>query len=113
MAKKFDRLRKGMSPASQARADAMARQMLAEMALREIREAVGMTQTELADIMGIRQASLSKIEHQPDMQLSTLRRIIAALGGELQIIAKFPTGQVTIGPLGETIKPNDEPRASA
>ena len=60
---------------------------MAEMLLAEIRKAVGMTQEELASALGIRQPSLSKLEGQDDMQISTLRRLIEALGGTLEIIA--------------------------
>jgi len=49
-----------------------------------------MTQQELADALGIKQPSLSKLEHQADMQISTLKRIVEALGGELRVQARFP-----------------------
>ena len=47
-------------------------------------------------MLGIKQPSLSKLEKQSDMQISTLRRIVNALGGELEVIARFPNGTVKI-----------------
>ena len=45
-----------------------------------------MTQDELAASLGVKQPTLSRLEGQDDMQISTLRRVIEALGGELEII---------------------------
>lgn len=60
--------------------------------LRELRQAAGLSQVELADRMAIRQASVSKIEQGRDLKLSTLSSLVSALGGELQISARFPDG---------------------
>jgi len=64
--------------------------------LSEIRELAGKSQRQVADVLGIKQPSLSKLEKQSDMQISTLRRIVNALGGELEVIARFPKGTVKI-----------------
>jgi len=48
----------------------------------------------LADALGVSQANISRIEHQDDVYLSTLRAYIEALGGELEITARFPDGEV-------------------
>ena len=48
------------------------------------------------NVLGIKQPSLSKLEKQSDMQISTLRRIVNDLGGELEVIAGFPKGTVKI-----------------
>ncbi len=92
----FQKLRDQMTPAQLARADVIARQMMAEMLLAELRKHRGLTQKELAAALGITQPSLSKIENQEDMQISTLRRLIEALGGELEIIAHLPKGDIRI-----------------
>jgi DNA-binding XRE family transcriptional regulator len=63
-----------------------------EVRLRELREAVGMSQTELAKRMSIQQASVSKIEQGRDLRMSTLSSLIAALGGGLSVAARFPDG---------------------
>jgi transcriptional regulator with XRE-family HTH domain len=97
MAKSFDELvRKTTSPEVRAAAKALTRQYLAEMLLSEIRHLAGKSQSELARILGVKQPGLSKLEQQDDMQVSTLKRIIEALGGEVHIIATFPKADVEI-----------------
>lgn len=81
MAKKFSDLEARMSPERLGRAKGRAREMMAEMLISEIRKEVGLTQEDLARTLDIKQPSLSKLEAQNDMQISTLRRIIRALGG--------------------------------
>lgn len=93
MARKFKELRDRMSPERQKRSAAVAREMMAELLLAEIRKQAGLTQVELAEQLGITQPSLSKLESQDDMQISTLRRIIEALGGELELTATLPGGK--------------------
>jgi DNA-binding XRE family transcriptional regulator len=63
-----------------------------EMTLRELRRARGMTQVKMAKRLGVAQKQISDIEKRSDMFLSTLRRQVEALGGELTLIAKFPDG---------------------
>jgi transcriptional regulator with XRE-family HTH domain len=63
------------------------------MPLTELRKAVGLTQAELAETLDVGQGSVSKIENATDMYLSTLRRFVAALGGDLVIKASFPGGR--------------------
>jgi len=67
---------------------------MARLRLGDIREAVGKTQVELAAELGLGQGSVSKIESAADMYLSTLRRYVEALGGELEVLARFPEGTV-------------------
>ena len=96
MARNFREIEERMPPESRARAEAKARDMMAEMLLAEIRKFMGLTQEELAGEPGITQPSLSKLENQEDMQVSTLRRLIEALGGQLEIIAHLPRGDIRI-----------------
>lgn len=58
--------------------------------LRQLRELAGKGQAEIASALNIRQPSVSKIEKQTDMHLSTLRSYVEALGGELQLTVKLP-----------------------
>ena len=81
---------------SRQRAAARTQELLGELLLSEIRELAGKSQRQVADVLGIKQPSLSKLEKQSDMQISTLRRIVNALGGELEVIARFPKGTVKI-----------------
>lgn len=101
MARKFSELRAGMSLASRARARAKARAMLAEMPLQELRHARGLSQETLAAALHVRQASISKLERRTDMYISTLRSHIRAMGGELEIVARFPEGEVRISNFAE------------
>ena len=66
--------------------------------LQELRERQQVSQVALADKMGVRQPTVSKIERREEVNVSTLRRYVKALGGELHITARFPDGAVEIGP---------------
>jgi transcriptional regulator with XRE-family HTH domain len=70
--------------------------MMKDMALHEIRNAREMTQGALAAELSLAQPAVSKLERRTDMYISTLRRYIEAMGGELEIIAHFPEGNVRI-----------------
>lgn len=96
MAHKFEKLKKEMKPESVRIAKAKAKEMMAEMLLVEIRKEVGLTQEDLAKTLGIKQPSLSKLESQDDIQISTLRRLIKALGGQLELIVHMPGGDIRI-----------------
>jgi transcriptional regulator with XRE-family HTH domain len=96
MAKKFSDLRKKMSPEAQERAKAKTQNILAGMALSELREARRLTQEQLANLFHVKQPAIAKIERRTDMYLSTLRGIVQAMGGELEIRAVFADGQVKI-----------------
>lgn len=96
MAKKFADLRAQMSPESRARAEAKAQAMLAEMPLNVLRQARGLSQKMLAEVLHVQQPSIAKIEKRTDMYISTLRSHIEAMGGELEMVARFPDGTVKI-----------------
>lgn len=96
MAKKFADLVAHRSPESQARVQAVYQKLRAEMPLHELRQAQELSQDALAKTLQINQAAVSKMERRTDMYISTLRNYIRAMGGELEIIATFPEGQVRI-----------------
>jgi transcriptional regulator with XRE-family HTH domain len=98
---KYSVLRNRMSPERRARIDRAVRKELERMLLVELRKLSGMTQVQLAKALGIKQPTLSQLESQDDMQISTLRRIIEALGGELEIIATLPTGRIALSQFKE------------
>lgn len=110
MTKPFNALRKKMSPVSRARADAMTRSMLDEMPLHELRQALNLTQEELASTLHVKQATISKLERRTDMYISTLARFVEAMGGKLEMRAHFPEGDVKIKSLEGF---SDKPRAKA
>ena len=55
-----------------------------------LRQAVAQTQEELAATLGVGQDTISRLEKRSDMLLSTLRRYVEAMGGKLELVAKFP-----------------------
>jgi transcriptional regulator with XRE-family HTH domain len=75
----------------------------------QLRKDQDLTQKEVAELMDIRQAAISKIENQEDILIKTLERYIQALGGELEIRAKFPDREVTLNQF--TKRGSDELRA--
>ena len=96
MAKKFADLRAKMSPESRVRGETKAKIMLAEMPLNELRQARGLSQKMLAEVLHVQQPSIAKIEKRTDMYISTLRSHIEAMGGQLEVVARFPEGIVKI-----------------
>lgn len=96
MAKKFSELQARMTPQARADAERIFQQHLKEMPLHELRKARQMSQDTLAKALNINQAAVSKMERRTDMYISTLRNYIRAMGGELEIVATFPDGQVKI-----------------
>ncbi len=103
MAKSFDALvMRTTNKRTRERAARRTQQLLDEMLVSELRQLAGKSQREIAAILGIKQPSLSKLEKQSDMQISTLRGIITALGGELEIVARFPSRSVRIKPFAST-----------
>jgi len=101
MTKKFEVLRSKMKPEAQARADARTKVMLAEMPLHELRQARGLSQKMLAEVLHVQQPSIAKMEKRADMYISTLRSHIEAMGGQLDVIARFPDGVVKISNFSE------------
>lgn len=79
--------------------------MLAEMPLNELRQARGLSQKVLADVLHVQQPAIAKMEKRTDMYISTLRSHIEAMGGELEVVARFPDGSVKINNFSELEKP--------
>ena len=101
MAKSFDALvKRTTTKRTRERAAARTKKLLAELPVGELRQLAGKSQRELAKILGIKQPSLSKLESQSDMRISSLEKIVEALGGELDLVARFPKGVVKIGRSG-------------
>jgi len=78
------------------RARRHAARVTASMPLAEIRRAHSLTQQQLADETGMSQGGVSELEKRTDAHLSTLRRYIAATGGELRLVAHYPRGDIII-----------------
>lgn len=71
-----------------------------EMNLQGLRKAQQLTQNELAQKLGVKQAEISRLEQRTDMYLSTLQSCVKAMGGTLEIIARFPKKSVRVSGLG-------------
>ena len=93
MTKSLNEFRKKVKPEVQAAARAKAVAIISEMSLAETRKARGQSQSALAKVLHIAQPNISQIEKRPDALVSTLSQYIEALGGKLEIHAKFPDGQ--------------------
>jgi Helix-turn-helix domain len=104
----FNELRKGMSPERQARNAEATQAMLQEMALHELRQAREKSQVELARDLHVGQPAVAKMEQRADMYVSNLRRNVEALGGKLEITARFPDAAVTITNFSELAPPSDD-----
>ena len=78
--------------------------MLAEIALSELRRGLGVTQDQLAKSLDVRQAAVSKLEGREDVLLSTLFAYVAALGGTLEIVARFGDQAIRLDPNAATAK---------
>jgi hypothetical protein len=111
VARKWTTLRAKMAPERREANRAAARQMIDAMPLEELRTARNITQTHLASLLRITQASVSKMEKRTDMYVSTLRSFVQAMGGELEIRAVFPEGTVRINQFATLV--TDERSGSA
>ena len=96
MPKKYSELEAKMSPERRAKIAVKVKEALAEMPLNELRNARGLSQKMLAEALHIQQPAIAKLEKRTDMYISTLRSHIKAMGGELEVIARFPDGVVKI-----------------
>jgi transcriptional regulator with XRE-family HTH domain len=97
MAKSFNGLRGKMSPERRQRNAAAADRMLLEMTLQELRQGItSFSQEDIAEMLQVTQGYVSKLERQDDMLLSNLYAYVEALGGEVEIRAKFPDEEVQI-----------------
>ena len=97
----FTALTKGFSAARKTRIAAKAEALKTAMALHELRQAREQSQEELARELKVGQPAVAKLERRADMYVSNLRRYVEALGGSLEITARFPEGSVTITNFGE------------
>lgn len=90
MAKKWRDLMAKMSPESQARAQTQAEEMLRDMPLFRLRVARGVSEDGLASALGTTPNHVLIIERRADHFLSSARRYVEAMGGRLEIAARFP-----------------------
>jgi DNA-binding XRE family transcriptional regulator len=100
----LDQVIGGLPGAQRAQVKARGRQLIAEeTALRHLRQARELTQQSMANLLGVGQDRISKIEHRSDMLLSTLRSYVEAMGGSLKLVVEFPDGCAVLTSLGEDL----------
>lgn len=91
MGRTLDQVIAELPPERRERVEARYRELKQEVeGLRELREIAGKAQLDVAAALHIKQPSVSKIEKQTDMYLSTLRSYVEAIGGELELTVKLP-----------------------
>jgi transcriptional regulator with XRE-family HTH domain len=106
----FTELKNKFSPKRKARVAARIAELKTEMALAELRQARERSQEQLARELKVNQPAMAKLEKRADMYVSNLRRYVEALGGKLEITARFPEGAVVIANFSEIGKPSRKRR---
>jgi len=104
-----------LSPAARKRVEARAAEIRAEqMSLRDLRKARKLTQARVAKALGVTQDSVSRLEKRSDLLLSTLRKTVKAMGGDVRIIAEFPDrAPVLLSELPDDVRPRKSSRRRA
>lgn len=105
MTKKFTTLRGKMSRAARAASAREYAALRAELPLNQLRQALKLSQEQIAREMGVSQAAISHLENREDLLVGTLRRFVEAMGGKLELRARFPTGEVTLDDLSSSRRP--------
>ena len=92
----FAELRARLSPEARARAEQRANELREAIDLAELRQALELSQKQLAKKLRVNQPEVAKIEKRADMLLSTLGAVLRAMGAELKIVASFPSRDIQI-----------------
>ncbi|SRR5258707_605948 len=109
----FSELTKNFSPERKARVAGKVRELKGDMALSELRQARERSQEELARELKVGQPAVAKLERRTDMYVSNLRRYIEALGGSLEITARFSDATVHITNFSDLGRAIDERRGGS
>lgn len=95
--KNLDRIRKRLSPTRRRKIAVRAATLIAEeKSLQELRQAHKLTQKRMAQVLGIGQDSVSRLEQRSDLLISTLRGYVEAMGGRLSLVAEFPNQEPVV-----------------
>ena len=93
---------KKLTPAQRARVEARAKALIEEeLTLRDLRQAQHLTQERMAELRGVEQENVSRLERRADLLLSTLSSYVAAMGGTLRLVAEFPNRKPVAVALGD------------
>ena len=79
-------------PGANERLDSLRDETLGEIGLFQLRRALGMSQTDVAEALDVSQAAVSQLERSKDLKLSTLRRYLSQFGAQLELVAVFDDG---------------------
>jgi len=103
----------GLAPERRERIEAETERLHQEyLTLQQLRKAKELTQVQLAETLGIRQATIAKMEKRSDLMISTLRSYVEAMGGRLNLIVEFPDRlPVHLGGLGDIEQPTSSSEA--
>ncbi|MEJ2378567.1 MAG: XRE family transcriptional regulator [Pseudolabrys sp.] len=113
--KTIDQIIKKLPAQRRAKVGARAEALIAEeLALQHLRKARRLTQRRMAELLGIGQDSVSRIENRSDLLLSTLKSYVEAMGGSLKLVVEFPDSVTVLSSLGEagedkSIRPGKKP----
>ena len=113
MAHKWSEIRRKLSPEREEETRQYVKAVVQAVTLNQLREARSLTQANLASVLGVNQGSVSKMEKRADMYISTLRNFIQAMGGQLQIKAVFPEGEVEIEQFRDASRSEDSEQTAA
>jgi DNA-binding transcriptional regulator YiaG len=94
--KAFSNLTKDFSQERRAKIESQKVELREEMALHDLRRAIGVSQEVVAHSLGVKQPAIAKMERRTDIRIQSLRRMIEAMGGTLEISARFQNGKVRI-----------------
>ena len=89
---KWSDIKARVKPDTRARIEAEARRLADDLHLSQLRKARGLTQEAMADLLGVSQAEVSKMERRTELYVGTLRKFIEAMNGELVLAARFSDG---------------------
>lgn len=104
MARKLDDVMAALPRDRRKRVEARAMELVT---LKDLRKAVQQTQEQMAEALGVRQDTISRLERRSDMLLSTMRHYVESMGGQLELVAKFPNRPpVVIDHIGEGVALN-------
>lgn len=114
--KSFKNLSAKLTPDQREKVDAAKTHLRGQMSLAELRQARQLTQETIGATLQVGQPAIAKIEKRTDMYVGNLRRFVEAMGGEMEIVARFAEGDVTItnfadiGEAGEVEEPREQVR---
>ncbi|MBI3245928.1 MAG: XRE family transcriptional regulator [Deltaproteobacteria bacterium] len=98
------------TPEQRARVEARAQELVEEeLTLRDLRQAQHLTQERMAELLGVEQENVSRLERRADLLLSTLCSYVAAMGGRLRLVAEFPNRKPVTVALGD-IRNDESPK---